>query len=130
MYLGMVNFKTKDQKFLRTFSIFTSIPLVPKKCGLSISFYEFFSRENERVSNPHIQTISCSYKNFVYFSPYNWLSNWASLLSLSNWILVCGLEWNQKGTNKTLVTMGLGLFYQLLTSPKLPLIIFNTIIYI
>ena len=37
----MVNFKTKDQKFLRTLSIFTPIPLVPKKCGLSISFYEF-----------------------------------------------------------------------------------------
>ena len=30
-----------DQKFLRTLSIFTPIPLVPKKCGLSISFYEF-----------------------------------------------------------------------------------------
>ena len=37
----MVNFKTKDQKFLRTLFIFTPIPLVPKKCGLSISFYEF-----------------------------------------------------------------------------------------
>ena len=42
MYLGMVNFKTKDQKFLRTLSIFTSIPLVPKKCGLSISYMYIF----------------------------------------------------------------------------------------
>ena len=30
-----------------------------------------------------------------------------------------------KGTNKTLAPMGLGLFRQLLTSPKLPLTIFN-----
>ena len=30
----------------------------------------------------------------VCFSPYiyNWLSNWASLLGLPNWALVCGLE--------------------------------------
>ena len=32
--------------------------------------------------------------------------------------------------NKTLAPMGFGLFCQLLTSPKLPLIIFNTTIYI
>ena len=38
----MVNIKTKDQKFLKTLSIFIPIPLVPKKSGLSISFYEFF----------------------------------------------------------------------------------------
>ena len=37
--------------------------------------------------------------NSVCFSPYiyNWLSNWASLLGLSNWALVCGLEWDQNG---------------------------------
>ena len=45
VYLGMVNFKTKDQKFLRTLSIFTPIPLVPKKCGLSISYMCMFKRE-------------------------------------------------------------------------------------
>ena len=66
----------------------------------------------------------------MYVSPFvsNWLSNWAGLLGLSNWDLVYDLEWDQKGTNKTLVPMGLGLFYQLLTSLKLPLIIFNTTI--
>ena len=33
----------------------------------------------------------------VCFSPYiyNWLSNWANLLGLPNWALVCGLEWDQ-----------------------------------
>ena len=50
------------------------------------------------------------------------------LIGLAFWALVCGLEWDQKGTNKTLAPIGLGLFYQLLTSPKLPLILFNTTI--
>ena len=40
------------------------------------------------------------------------------------------LEMGPKGTNNTLAPMGLGLICQLLTSPKLPLIIFNTTIYI
>ena len=44
VYFGEVKFKTKDQKFLRTLLIFTPIPLVPKKCGLSISFYECVQR--------------------------------------------------------------------------------------
>ena len=59
----------------------------------------------------------------MYVSPFitNWLSNWADLLGLSNWALVCGLE-GPKGTNKTLAPMGLGLFCQLLTMPKLLLI--------
>ena len=40
--------------------------------------------------------------NFCMFLPFitNWLSNWVSLLGLSNWALVCGLEWNQKGPIK------------------------------
>ena len=77
VYLGVVKFKTKDQKFLRilliftqiprTLLIFTQIPLMPKKCGLSISFYEFVQRENERVSNTHIHTISWSYKILYIF---------------------------------------------------------------
>ena len=128
MYLGVVNFKTKYQKFLRTLLIFTMIPLVPKKCGLSISFYEFVQRRIIECLTLTYKTISCSYKNSVFFSPYNWLSNWASLLSLSNWVLVCGLEWDQKGTNKILAPMGLEFFCQLLTTLKLPLIIFNTTI--
>ena len=44
-------------------------------------------------------------------------------LGSSMWL---GVE--PKGTNKTLVPMGLGLFCQLSTSPKLPLTIFNTTI--
>ena len=39
MYLGVVNLKTEDQKFLRTLFLFTQIPLVPKKCGLLIIFF-------------------------------------------------------------------------------------------
>ena len=128
MYLGMVNFKTKYQKFLRTLLIFTPIPLVLKKCGLLISFYEFIQGRIKECLTFIYKPFHVLIKNSVCFSPYNWLSNWASLLDLFNWALVCGLEWDQKGTNKTLVSMGLGLFCQLLTSPKLLLIVFNTII--
>ena len=37
--------------------------------------------------------------NLCMFLPFitNWLSNWAGLLGLSNWALMCGLEWDQKG---------------------------------
>ena len=37
--------------------------------------------------------------NFYMFLPFitNWLSHWAGLLGLSNWALMCGLEWDQKG---------------------------------
>ena len=38
------------------------------------------------------------------------------------------LEMRPNGTNKTLAPMGLGLFFQLLTNPKLPLIIFDNTI--
>ena len=43
--------------------------------------------------------IKTPYSNSVCFSPYiyNWLSNWVSLLGLFNWVLVCGLKWDQKG---------------------------------
>ena len=33
-----------------------------------------------------------------------------ALLGLSNWVLICGLEWDQNGTNKILAPTGLGLF--------------------
>ena len=36
----MVNFKTKIRKYLGTLLIFIPIPRTPKKCGLSINFYE------------------------------------------------------------------------------------------
>ena len=49
------------------------------------------------------------------------LAYWPFQLGFSVW-----LGMGPKGTNKTLAPMGLGLFNQLLTSPKLPLIIFNT----
>ena len=42
VYLGVVNFKTKNQKFSRTLSIFIPIPLTPKICGLSISYMCMF----------------------------------------------------------------------------------------
>ena len=129
MYLGVVKFKTKDRKFLRTPLIFTPIPLTPKKCGLSISFFEFVQEKKKIESVQHSYTNHfVNLQNSICFSSNYWLSNWASLLGLSNWVLACGLEWDQKGTNKTLAPMGLGLFYQLLTSPKLPLTIFNTTI--
>ena len=51
----MLNFKTKDQNFLRTLSIFTLIPLVPKKCGISINFYEF-------VRGRMIECLTLTYK--------------------------------------------------------------------
>ena len=108
--------------------IFTPIPFVPKKCGLSISFYECVQGRIRECPTPTYKPFHSLFQNSVCFSPYNWLSNWASLLDHSNWALVCGLEWDQKGINKTLVPMGLGLFCQLLISPKLPLIIFNTTI--
>ena len=49
------------------------------------------------------------------------LAFWAIAMRSSMWLGV-----GPKGTNKTLAPMGLGFFCQLLTSPKLPLIIFNT----
>ena len=34
-----MKFKTKDYKYLGTVLIFTLVPLMPKKCGLSIILY-------------------------------------------------------------------------------------------
>ena len=68
VYLGVVNFKTKDQKFLRTLLIFTSIPLVPKKCGLSISFYEFVQGRMRECPTLTYKTISCSLFKILYVS--------------------------------------------------------------
>ena len=126
VYLDAVKFKTEDEKHLGILLIFTSIPLDAQEVW-SLNHLCVYVLERMMKSHPNIQTISY-YKNFVSFSPHNSLSNSASLLGLPNWVLVCGLEWDQKGTNKTLVPMGLGLFCQFLTSPKLPLIIFNTTI--
>ena len=127
MYLGVVKFKTKDRKFLRTPLIFTPIPLYVQE----VWFLNKFPRENNRVAYTHIYIISFLMNTllneilYVFLLIFNWLSNWTSFLGHSNWVLVCGLEWDQKGKNKTLAPIGLRLFCQLLTSSKLPFIIFN-----
>ena len=131
LYIGGLNVQGCLYTFLnfhlRTLLIFTPIPLVPKKCGLWINYMCMFKRELESVQHSHTNHFILL-QNSICFSPCNWLSNRTRLLSHSNWGLVCGLKWDQKGTNKTLAPMGPGLFCQLLTSSKLPLIIFNTTI--
>ena len=81
------------------------------------------SRENKKVAYTHIHIISFFYK-ILYAS----LLITDYLIGLAFWALICGLEWDQKRTNKTLVPMGFGHFCQLLTSPKLSLNIFYTTI--
>ena len=39
VHIGVVKFKTKYYKYLGTLLIFTPIPLMPKKYGLSINLY-------------------------------------------------------------------------------------------
>ena len=128
MYLGAVKFKTKNQKYLGTLLIFTSIPLVPKKCGLSISLYVCVQGRIRECPTLTYKPFHTSYKilyiSLLIIDYLIGLTFWAISIELQ----LCGLEWDQKRTNKTLVPMGLGLFCQLLTSSKLPLIIINTII--
>ena len=97
---------------------------MPKKCGFSISYMNLFKRELERVQHSHTN-------HFMYLSKKLCMSLLITdyLIGLAFWAFPIGLEWDQKGTNKTLAPMGLELFCQLLTNPKLPLIIFNTTIY-
>ena len=69
---------------------------------------------SQSVSKERIKNVQHSHKNpfhslwelswkslneilYVSLLIYNWLSNWASLLGLPNWVLVCGLKWDQKG---------------------------------
>ena len=88
------------------------------------------SGENKRVAYTYIHTIFSRWhthhfillQNFICFSPYNWLSNCASLLDHSNWALVCGLQWDQMGTNKTLAPMGFRVFLSTLEKPKITII--------
>ena len=128
MHLSVVKFKTKDQKFLRILLIFTSILLDTQEvCPLNQLYVYVLERMNECLTFTYIP-FNVITKNSICFSPYNWLSNWISFLGISNWVLVCGLECDKKGTNKTLAPIGIGLFCQLLTSSKLRLIIFNTTI--
>ena len=129
MYLGAVKFKTQRLEVLRnTFNLHSNSTYAQEVWSLN-QFICMCSKKNKRVTYTHIHTISFSYKIlYVSLLKYNWLSNWTSLSGHSNWALVCGLEWDQKGTNKTLAPMGFEPFCQLLTNPKLPLIIFNTTI--
>ena len=116
-YLGAVKFKTKDQKYLGILLIFTLIPLMPKKYSLSINLYIC-------VQGRIRQWLTLTYTPFHSITKfYMFLSLWAFLLGFSMWLGV-----GPKGINKTLAPMGFGPFCQLLTSPKLPLIIFNTTI--
>ena len=114
-------------KHLGILLIFTPIPLTPKKCGLSI---DYKGRIKEWLTLTYTISQWCyTHTKFCTFFPL-YLTNYLIglllgpfQLGLSVWLGV-GL----KGTNKTLAPMGLGLFCQLLTSPKLPLTIFNTTI--
>ena len=128
MHLSVVKFKTKDQKFLRILLIFTPILLDAQQVWPLNQLYVYvLERMNKCLTFTYIPFHVIT-KNFICFSPYNWLSNWISFLGISNWVLGCDLECDQKGTNKTLTPIDIGLFCQLLTSPKLRLIIFNTTI--
>jgi len=62
-----VKFKLKDQKFLRTLLIFTSISFVPKKYGLSINFYECVQERIRECPTLTYKTISFLYK-ILYIS--------------------------------------------------------------
>ena len=58
------------------------------------------------MSNTHIQIISFFYKIlYVFLLITDYLIR---PLGLSDWALVCDLEWDQKRTYKTLTPMGLG----------------------
>ena len=111
--------------YLGTLLIFTPIPFVPKKCGLSISLHvcvQWRIREWLTLTYTPFHSYKIMYVSLL-ITDY--------LLRPAFWAIPIGRMWlgvGLKGTNKTLIPMGFGLFSQLLTSPKLPLIIFNTTI--
>ena len=132
MYLGVVNFENWRLEVLEnTFNLHFNSTYAQEVWSLN-QFTCMCSRENKRMAYTHIHTIFIHFHAlqilYVSLLIFNWLFNWTSLLGHFNWVLVCGIEWYQKVTNKTLTPMGLGFFCQLLTSPKLLLIIFNTTI--
>ena len=100
-YLGVVKFKTEDQKFLGRQSSL-QFHLMPKMCGFSISFqgdnkecpkllYKPFHSLWELswkklnwkslMKNPFILSYEILYVSLLI---YNWLSNWASHFCLPN----------------------------------------------
>ena len=78
------------------------------------------SRENKKVAYTHTHT------------PFSYITKFYMFLFLYITDYLIGFRyviWSEtKRTNKILALMNFGHFYQLLTSPKLPLIIFNTTI--
>ena len=79
-------FQNKDYKYLRTLLIFTPIPLDIQEVWSLNYFIYMCSRENKRVSNTHIQTISFSYKIlyvFLFITDY--------LIGLIFWAIPIGL---------------------------------------
>ena len=121
-----MNFKTKIEALGNTFNLHSNSTKAQEVWTLN-----WLQRENLRVTYTHIHhfTMMLHLHKIIYIFPFvsNQLSNWLAFgpfqLGLSVWLVV-----GAKGTNKTLAPMGLGLFCQLLTSPKLPLTIFNTTI--
>ena len=118
-----MNFKTKIKALGNTFNLHSN-----STNAQEVWTHNWLQRENLRVTYTHIHhfTIMLHLHKILYVFPFvsSQLSNWTGL-----WAFPIGLKcvaWS--GTNKTLSPMGLGLFCQLLTSPKLPLTIFNTII--
>jgi len=83
VYLGVVKFKIKDYKYLGKLLIFTPIPLVPKKCGLSISF----QWENKRVAYTYIHTISFLMKTLIKFRMFLSLYLTGYLIGLTFWVI-------------------------------------------
>ena len=80
-----------------TFNLHSNSTLCPRSVvSQSVSKGELSSSFTRTYTPLHNDA---SLKKFLYVSPFitNWLSNWAGLLGLSNWALMCGLEWDQKG---------------------------------
>ena len=110
-----------------TFLIFTPIPLMSKKCDLSISLHVCVQWRIREWLTLTYTPFHSSIKFYMFLSLY--ITNY--LIGLVFWAIPIGRMWlgvGLKGTNKTLTPMGFRLFSQLLTSPKLSLIIFNTTI--
>ena len=80
-----------------TFNLHSNSTLCPRSVvSQSVSKGELSSSFTRTYTPLHNDA---SLKKFLYVSHFitNWLSNWAGLLGLSNWALMCGLEWDQKG---------------------------------
>ena len=86
MYLGVMKFKTKDLKYLGTLLIFIPNPLDAQEVWSLNQFICVCSRENKKVSNTHIQTISFYYINlYVSLLITNYLigpASWANSIRL------------------------------------------------